>query len=172
MNGLEKIHKGVQTLEELSEKIQKSLLEKRSLCRCLDYIKAYSGTDYLRHVKFSSSNYQRVYLEEYSTELFDVFLICWEEGQVAPPHDHPDEGCVLRILEGQVTENLYGQSNGPECGFCKIKSRELMAGDVSYLEKSQYIHSVHAHKGRCISIHFYPPNYCPKYYEINKNNSF
>jgi cysteine dioxygenase len=39
---------------------------------------------------------------------FSLMLLCWNPGKFSPIHDHPSDGCWLRVLEGAVQEVRYG----------------------------------------------------------------
>ena len=40
-------------------------------------------------------------------ELYTLLLLCWSPGQASPIHDHPCDGCWMRVVHGQVCESRY-----------------------------------------------------------------
>jgi predicted metal-dependent enzyme (double-stranded beta helix superfamily) len=43
----------------------------------------------------------------YSNEFFDLHIITWNVGQGSRIHDHSENGCVLKILQGQLQETKF-----------------------------------------------------------------
>lgn len=41
-------------------------------------------------------------------------ILCWKPDQESPIHDHPDSQCIMKILQGEVFEDLYTMSEGNE----------------------------------------------------------
>jgi hypothetical protein len=38
---------------------------------------------------------------------FTLILMCWNPGKESPIHDHPCDGCWMRVYEGSVEESRY-----------------------------------------------------------------
>ena len=38
---------------------------------------------------------------------FDAYILKWPIGSVSPPHQHPEKGCFMKILDGNIQEELY-----------------------------------------------------------------
>jgi len=48
-------------------------------------------------------------------ERYTLMVLCWNPQSVSPVHDHPCEGCFVRVLSGAIQETRY---EWPE-GSCK-----------------------------------------------------
>jgi hypothetical protein len=40
-------------------------------------------------------------------ETFTLLLLCWNAGKHSPIHDHPCDGCWVRVCEGNIKETRY-----------------------------------------------------------------
>ena len=40
-------------------------------------------------------------------ETFTLLLICWNPGKESPIHDHPCDGCWVRVCQGKIEETRY-----------------------------------------------------------------
>lgn len=82
----------------------------------------------------------------YRNNDFELVLINWEKDSFTTYHNHPDNGCVLKVLDGkliELTENKYFVLNKNDVGF-KLKNEYHK---IFALEKSY-------------SLHYYsPPNF-------------
>lgn len=132
---------------------------------------------YVQNVEFDDVTYKRNVM--YRDENLEILMICWKPGQMTPVHDHPDHGCLVRVLEGEMFESLfhlgvnYGQfkqkedywADGyPEGTLKVVKQRRLGPGAVSFLEGDRGVHRLHNRSADrpALSLHMYaPPLYKP-----------
>ena len=63
----------------------------------------YGGRDYLKYAKFNKTTYSKIKLPQ-SGKHFDMYLICWNPHQETKIHDHPEGGCPMMVLEGELHE--------------------------------------------------------------------
>jgi predicted metal-dependent enzyme (double-stranded beta helix superfamily) len=140
-------------MEEMHKKMK--VTNPISLRDCSPILEKYTGNDWVARVKYSTERYNRVLLG--NNELMDVFLICWASGQSSGIHDHPSNGCLMKVLSGSLIENRYDNK------LQLTSSRILPVGSVGYMEGSQ-LHDVISSNG-AVSLHIYsPPGYKPTYY--------
>jgi hypothetical protein len=102
---------------------------------------------------FTNGKYNRIKLYDYSNDLFETILICWDANSESKIHDHPENGCILQLFEGQLEENLY------DSDLKLIKHTTINSNNVSYMDNN-----IGFHKIKCIdkamSLHIYsPPNH-------------
>ena len=84
----------------------KNVLKKRAnVLQALESIEI-TEMDYLPF-KFSDS--QKLYTRNLvmETDLFSLIVLVWNPDKESPIHDHPCEGCWVRVLEGNVKETVY-----------------------------------------------------------------
>ena len=71
-------------------------------------------------------------------------------------HDHPSNGCLVLILEGELTEDFYIKSDHKTYQYYGQRINKLC--DVSYMEKDQIVHRISNSSGnKSISLHVYSP---------------
>lgn len=102
-----------------------------------------------KYIKFDNNTYSKnLYI---STNKYDIFYICWRKHQKSMIHDHPDNGCLLKIISGKLRETKYLNSN-----MTILEENILKRDDVSYLEGKHVIHQIEA-LDDTISFHIYSP---------------
>ena len=48
----------------------------------------------------------------YQGERFEILVLCWQEGQQSPIHDHAQSICTMVVLEGSAVTTLYKVEGG------------------------------------------------------------
>uniref|UniRef100_A0A6C0J053 Cysteine dioxygenase n=1 Tax=viral metagenome TaxID=1070528 RepID=A0A6C0J053_9ZZZZ len=109
----------------------------------LDELKKFVFFDkekYKKNVVYRNSNYE-------------IILITWLPGQQTKLHAHPKNGCIMKVLEGELNENLYIPG--------KIIDNIYKKEDISYIDNTIGKHIISNNsKNNTISLHIYsPPNY-------------
>jgi cysteine dioxygenase len=151
------------TLEELEAAVSGLFSKGVALDQLGPVLSRYRGQDWRERVSFDGDRYQRVVL--FSRESYDIYLLCWLKGQASPIHDHPDNGCLLRVMEGQLDEQQFRVEPGD--GLSPLGGGRLAAGDLSYLERQSVVHRIEALTDT-VSLHIYsPPNYRSNHYRTD-----
>lgn len=102
---------------------------------------------------FNFKKYNKIKLSEFSNDLFEIVLICWDEKSETRIHDHPDNGCILYLMDGSLEEELYNTS------LIMIKTTIYKPKNISYMDNKKGYHKIKCLK-KAISLHIYsPPNY-------------
>ncbi|GAB9465882.1 Cysteine dioxygenase [Globisporangium polare] len=104
----------------------------------------------------ASRNYTRNLIST-DHETYALMLICWNRGKYSPIHDHPSDGCWVKVIQGFVHEVRY-QRDGPQ--LVETASTVLTSG-VTYMDDSLGLHKVgnpHAEVD-AITMHLYSPPY-------------
>ncbi len=98
---------------------------------------------------FVDENYCRIPL--IAKDEYDLLLCCWKPGQMAPIHGHPNQGCLVKIISGTLTEEII-YNNG------KKEIRVNRESDVGYIHDSIGQHSVsNESTENAVSLHLYAP---------------
>jgi cysteine dioxygenase len=96
-------------------------------------------------------------------------LLCWTPGQSSPIHDHPCDGCWMKVLQGQINECRYvecqnlSQSETEIPNLVCVQDMTACEGDVIYMEDSMGLHKVGnpSLTMPAITLHLYcPPIQC------------
>jgi predicted metal-dependent enzyme (double-stranded beta helix superfamily) len=131
---------------------------------------------YVNSVEYDDVSYKRNVL--YRDDDIEILLICWMPGQKTPVHDHPDQGCLVRVLSGELHETLYHlgvryasqddkqsyfDQGYPEGALRAAKQRSIGKGAVSYLCGDRGVHRLWNKSSEpAMSMHVYsPPLYKP-----------
>lgn len=97
--------------------------------------------------KFSSKTYCKNKL--YYNNHFEIVLICWNPHQETPKHGHPENGCIMKVLQGELIETRT-------IGHFEKKTK-LRAGDVAFISKKD-THIIENGNTQSISLHIYSPS--------------
>ncbi|KAF1776252.1 RmlC-like jelly roll fold [Phytophthora cactorum] len=103
-----------------------------------------------------SRNYTRNLIST-DNETYALMLLCWNPGKYSPVHDHPTDGCWVKIIQGQVNEVRYEKQNGKLVETSNV----VFTSGVTYMDDSFGLHKVgnpHA-EINAISMHLYSPPY-------------
>lgn len=104
-------------------------------------------------VLFNCNKYNRIKLYDYSNDLFEMVLICWDINSETKIHDHPEKGCALYLIDGILEEQQYNDS----LELCK--TTYFNKKNTSYMENSMGYHKIRCCE-KAISLHIYsPPNH-------------
>lgn len=110
----------------------------------LDQIKPYSN--------FQETGYKRNLV--FKCDLFEIFLICWSPNAISAIHDHSCNGCLMKILEGCLEEEIYNKDLSKNQNYIRNKD------DIQYIDNSLGYHKIRNNNKDTISIHIYsPPDY-------------
>jgi len=99
---------------------------------------------------------------------FEINMIEWEKNAKSFIHNHPPEGCIVKLIEGSLLEDKY-LYNGSE----KIKHthRNIIVPIHSFNKTkthSYYIDGLHRitniNNAKSYSLHFYSPEFIPETY--------
>tara|TARA_Y100000996_G_C22048716_1_gene448189 strand:- start:145 stop:516 length:372 start_codon:yes stop_codon:yes gene_type:complete len=75
----------------------------------------------------------------YKNSDFEVLLICWSKGQMAPIHGHEGEKCWFKVISGELKIYNYKiESTNP----LKLKKIEKINAPAGYLDGPADIHSI------------------------------
>ena len=113
----------------------------------------------------------------YSSDIFDIILIKWNKNCQSKIHDHPNKGCLLKILSGKLCEEVYDDKlNKIESNILRSKldlapNRTsvlthvvLEKSEISYRIGNKILHKIIAFEDT-YSLHIYiPGRYKPNYY--------
>lgn len=103
-----------------------------------------------------SRNYTRNLIST-DNETYALMLLCWNRGKYSPIHDHPSDGCWVKVIQGYVNEVRYR----PEHGKLVETSNVTFTKGVTYMDDSLGLHKVGNPNLTvdAISMHLYSPPY-------------
>jgi predicted metal-dependent enzyme (double-stranded beta helix superfamily) len=144
------------TLKYLYDEICNRLIKDNKLCSVRDILEKYNSLDWKEYVKINNDTYNKHLV--YHTDLFDIFIITWKAGQRSKIHDHPNHGCLMKILDGHLSENLYNidKSKTKDKELEYLSSIDLRTNAIGYKEGCCIVHDISALVDS-VSIHIYSP---------------
>jgi len=148
----------VDSLNTLYTQLSSNVKTDTQLIDVKDHLKKYNATDWKNYVKFNDNMYNRELVSH--NDLFDILVISWKKGQKSKIHDHPNQGCLMKILTGKLLENTYINTTP----MTHISATLLLENDIGYKEGNQILHDISAIEDS-VSLHIYSPSgYQPHYY--------
>lgn len=151
----------METLNILGDTITSKLREGDKLFNLKYLVEQYNGTDWMNWLSFCDEKYTRN--KVYTNDDIDILVICWNNNQQSGIHDHPENGCLLRMLQGSIKEDVYVNE---ENKYTYTKTNYLEYGKVSYKEGKRCIHNIVNGNQKSVSLHIYSPsNYKTVYYQ-------
>jgi cysteine dioxygenase len=119
-------------------------------------VKLYNSNDWNNYVCFDNDTYKKNLVCRH--ESFEIYVICWKKGQKSNIHDHPQNGCIMLLLDGELVEKKY------DTNLNLIENNKLISRDIGYLEGNNIFHEIIS-KTDSISLHIYSPSlYVQKIY--------
>ena len=89
-------------------------------------------------------------------EEYELLLLCWQEGDVTPIHDHNGEECWVYALRGELEEIRYQDAPESSSGIIESERLVMREGTVAYMHDTMGYHSLHNRtKGRAMTLHLY-----------------
>jgi predicted metal-dependent enzyme (double-stranded beta helix superfamily) len=154
----------IYTIEELGRLVTDKLRSSIPLDHLKPILQSYVGDDWKHHCCFSSEKYQRNRI--YINDQIEILLICWDINQKSCVHDHPENGCLVRLMEGELREDCYKLSD--ENKLVLVSSYDIPIGGISFKKGTTGLHSIiNPSDKRSCSLHIYsPPQYVPRFYKI------
>ncbi len=150
----------VANLDLLCKKISEKVKKGEQLYDMKDILSEYNGTDWEDYCSFCSDSYKRNHV--YGDDVIDVYIICWNIEQASGVHDHPNNGCLLRVMRGILREDVYTKTNDH---VKRIKTNQMGTDDISYKIGRSGLHNIINEGQQAASLHIYsPPKHALKFY--------
>ena len=158
----------IRSLFNLNYKINKHInglhpQNKFQLINLKPILEQYSGDDWMDLKKIkplnSDINYHRIPIifEEFNQNknntIFGMYLIAWNSFCHTSVHNHPEGGCLMKILDGSIKEQRFMNAES----FSIINT--LNKDDVSYIHDDIGLHRIlNENNTTSYSLNIYSPN--------------
>jgi cysteine dioxygenase len=101
-------------------------------------------------INYNATNYTRNLVHVDRKNDFSIYIMCWMPNQQSGIHDHPEHGCMMKVLKGQVEEILYTDPSN-------IKdTKNISEGQCGYIQ-GQDLHNVINKEAPSVTLHIYSP---------------
>ena len=118
----------------------------------------YNHNDWESFRKFNKNTYERNLI--FRNNNYEIFLICWDRNQFSGIHNHSDNGCIYKVLEGQLSELRYDTED-----LSLLECSNLTKNYVSYIDNNMAYHKIgNESREKAVSLHIYSP---PDFIGIN-----
>ena len=144
-------------LNELFEKINEKMENNDKLDSFLYLVNDYNGNDWKDYVSFSEEKYKKNLVKK--NDKLEMFIICWNNNQKSGIHNHPINGCIMKVLEGSLNEFECDNSG------LLLNHNVLSVNDLGYKEGNKVLHSIENSNEKSVSLHIYsPPDFQINFY--------
>ena len=168
------------SLEELFDNITREITEKnhKSLLFAELLLKSYTCDDWKVEVDTPDPG---TFIKKllYRDNNIEMFLISWGSKSQSCIHDHPDLGCIVKILMGELEEHVYHKvckcnilcesikTCNSKMAF-KVEHNQLALDQICYRESNIVLHQIlNTSDYMSVSLHIYSkPNYIHSLYDL------
>jgi cysteine dioxygenase len=111
--------------------------------------------DLAAHVRYADRTYRRNLVR--GGDWYNLWVLCWRNGQRSPIHDHRGSSCAVRVLDGMMTETLF--EFAPNGHVKALFSRDLAPGSVVGSEDTDLhqVSNLQAGDADLVTLHIYSP---------------
>jgi cysteine dioxygenase len=150
-------------IELLGDKITYELSQNNKLHNLKYLLEQYTGNDWIDFVKINKNIYNRTLV--YKNDFIEILILTWNTNQSSKIHDHPDCGCLLKVLQGELTEFIYIKQDN---NLVQTKETVLTKNMICYQIGKNGLHKIkntEINGHIAVSIHVYSPSgYIPNNY--------
>ena len=140
-------------MDDLISQLKKFATEDFPISTVSDYLNDYSLSDDMlnEYAYFKDQKYCRNLVHKEND--FEIIVVCWKAGQVAPIHGHEGEKCWMRVESGALrVSNYLLKSLEP----LTLSMTEQVKGEAGHLDGPAEIHSVeNVYSDDAVSLHVY-----------------
>mmetsp|Transcript_4436 Transcript_4436/g.5668 ORF Transcript_4436/g.5668 Transcript_4436/m.5668 type:complete len:235 (-) Transcript_4436:154-858(-) len=92
------------------------------------------------------------------SETYTLLLLCWNPNCSSPIHDHPCNGCWMRVCEGTVAESRFVKDDDTDKLVCSHYGL-YSDGAMAYIEDSMGYHKMEnpSQNVPAVTLHLYSP---------------
>jgi cysteine dioxygenase len=100
----------------------------------------------------------------HNNDKFELYLIFWFPYASSPIHDHPEQGCVLKLLSGELIEEVFINNNN----IIKFDHRNIISiNDINNRYGNKILHKIINLDSFSVSLHlYYPPKFKQNIFKI------
>ena len=93
--------------------------------------------------------------------MYELIIITWFPNNYANIHNHADNGCLLKVLDGELIEKRYTHK------LEKYKEIKYFKNEISYMNNKLGLHSILNDNDKpSVSLHVYsPPRFKTNFYK-------
>lgn len=146
-------------MDELVRKINLFFNGNKKINFLKSFMEQYKEEDWKSYITECEENYIKKLV--FRNEDYELFVVSWMPGKGSTIHDHSKNGCLFKILRGELIEERYSNE-------IKLENSTLFNGNnIGYIENEEGLHRMLNKTDEIVvSLHLYsPPNYKIKSYD-------
>ena len=127
----------------------------------INIVQQYSGNDWKKYINHDTPSYFKQNVD-IPYDWFEIYIISWSPHTKTLIHDHAINGCILKILDGSLTEHIYSSINDTSS---LINTNIIQNNMTCFMSNDIGFHSIQNNNNNIsISLHIYsPPNHKTRY---------
>ncbi|KAJ1949503.1 hypothetical protein FBU59_001114 [Linderina macrospora] len=92
---------------------------------------------------------------------YNLLVLVWGEGQSSPIHDHAGSHCMMKLLDGELQEDLFAWPNESQDEMRLKRTAPLKTNSVAYMHDKIGLHRIAnpSRQAKAVSLHLYSPPY-------------
>ncbi|MBI96888.1 hypothetical protein CL656_07075 [bacterium] len=128
--------------------------------KLISIVNLYDGSDWKYFsIINKNKNYNKVFIPLISNNI-EMYIITWNKHIISKIHNHSKNGCILKLLKGELYENHYDHS------LNLLSHNKINKNDTTYIDNKLGYHSIISKNELSVSLHIYSP---PKHKTIYFN---
>ena len=131
------------------------------------YYYQYKKKIYNKEILKTTENNGYIKMQIFKNNILDCYLIFWEPYSKSPIHNHSNNGCNLKVLNGSLEETLYNLNTD---GELKLKKTSIIdKNNIGFIHNNMGVHSITNPNNYLVtSLHIYsPPDFNAKIFNEN-----
>jgi cysteine dioxygenase len=154
----------IKDLDELIDELTLNLDNSINIISSYDtkeLIKYYPSDEEFNNHKNTYGYYKKLI---HNNDKFELYLIFWSPYASSPIHDHPEQGCVLKLLSGKLIEEVFINNNN----IIKFDQRNIISvNDINNRYGNKILHRIINYDDFSVSLHLYfPPKFKQNIFKI------
>ncbi|KAJ2025709.1 hypothetical protein IWW57_003289 [Coemansia sp. S610] len=120
---------------------------------------ASQSDDWAQHAVYHEGTRYTRNLVDDGNGKYNLLILVWGEGQSSPIHDHAGSHCMMKLLAGELDEQLFAW---PQDGSLELRrTTPLRTNSVAYMHDKIGLHRIGnpSLTARAVSLHLYSPPY-------------
>lgn len=160
----------IKSLEQLINELVINIDNSINIDNLINIVSSYNSDDWMNYYpsteEFNKNKnlygYQKKLI--HTNEQFEMYLIYWSPFACSPIHDHPDRGCIMKLLDGKLNEELYLNKNSK---IEYLKTVTININDINNRFGNETLHKIINLNNFSISLHVYfPPKFKQNIYKV------
>ncbi|KAK3095441.1 hypothetical protein FSP39_014731 [Pinctada imbricata] len=115
--------------------------------------------EWKKFAKWDPHRYTRNLVDS-GNDKFNLMILCWNSSQGSSIHDHANAHCFMKVLDGEIQEELFEWPTGSEETAMKQREKnKYHVNEVAYINDEIGLHRVEnpSHSNEAVTLHLYSP---------------